>query len=60
MENNKYNFYNKLQPTEQLRQDNLQEMSKAKRCYLLFRYKQPLVCMGLEEAMSPRSVVILL
>lgn len=35
MENNKYNFYNKLQPTEQLRQDNLQEMSKAKRCNLL-------------------------
>ena len=32
-------------------------LSKAKRCSLLFRYKQPLVCMSLEEAMSPRSVV---
>ena len=30
---------------------------KAKRCILLFPYKRPLVCMGLEEAMSPRSVV---
>ena len=32
-------------------------VSKAKRCILLFRNKQPLVCIGLEEAMSPRSVV---
>ena len=32
-------------------------VSKAKRCSLLFPYKQPLVCMGLEEAMSWRSVV---
>ena len=30
---------------------------KAKRCILLFPYKRPLVCMGLEEAMSPRNVV---
>ena len=29
----------------------------AKRCILLFPYKQPLVCMGLEEAISWRSVV---
>ena len=32
-------------------------MSKAKRCSLLFPLQQPLVCMGLEEAMSWRSVV---
>ena len=30
---------------------------KAKRCILLFRNKQALICIGLEEAMSWRSVV---
>ena len=37
--------------------DSAGNVSKAKRCSLLFPYKQPLVCMGLEEAMSWRSVV---
>ena len=32
-------------------------VSEAKRCYLLFPLQQPLVCMGLEKAISWRSVV---
>ena len=48
----------KCHEMERLRQDkSAGNVSKAKRCILLFRYKQPLVCMGLEEAMSWRSVV---
>ena len=35
------------------RKDNV----PAKRCVLLFRNKQALICMGLEKTMSPRSVV---
>ena len=42
---------------ERFARTKCQEMSKAKRCILLFHYKQLLVCMGLEEAISPRSVV---
>ena len=37
--------------------DSAGNVSKAKRCSLLFPLQQPLVCMGLEEAMSWRSVV---
>ena len=37
--------------------DSAGNASEAKRCSLLFPCKQPLVCMGLEEAMSWRSVV---
>ena len=37
--------------------DSAGNASKAKRCYLLFPLQQPMVCMGLEEAMSWRSVV---
>mgnify|MGYP003286930697 CR=1 FL=1 len=37
--------------------DSAGNVSEAKRCYLLFPLQQPLICMGLEEAMSWRSVV---
>ena len=37
--------------------DSAGNVFKAKRCYLLFPLQQPLICMGLEEAMSWRSIV---
>ena len=37
--------------------DSAGNVFKAKRCYLLFPLQQPLICMGLEEAISWRSVV---
>ena len=37
--------------------DSAGNVFKAKRCYLLFPLQQSLICMGLEEAISWRSVV---
>ena len=37
--------------------DSAGNASEAKRCYLLFPLQQPLICMGLEEVISWRSVV---
>ena len=37
--------------------DSAGNASEAKRCYMLFPLQQPLICMGLEEAMSWRSIV---
>lgn len=37
--------------------DSAGNVSEAKRCYLLFPLQQSLICMGLEEAISWRSVV---
>ena len=37
--------------------DSAGNASEAKRCYMLFPLQQPLVCMGLEEAISWRIVV---
>ena len=60
MKNNKYNIYTIYEMERFARTISWKCLSKAKRCSLLFRYKQPLVCMSLEEAIVPAKRCCLL